>query len=88
MDTLLNYYTSADTFGEDTILDYLDPNKEVSTIYAEVPFTNFGFAASVCIVYLAFVVFGSAIMKFLPPIDPYALKFIYNLSQMILCSCT
>ena len=37
---------------------------------------------------VSFVVFGSIIWKlpFVPKIDPYPLKFFYNMSQMMLCA--
>jgi hypothetical protein len=37
---------------------------------------------------VSFVVFGSLLFKlpFVPKIDPYPLKFFYNMSQMMLCA--
>jgi len=86
MNALLDLYDKLDAIGEDSILAYLDPEKQVSQTTAHLPFTNFGFAAFVCIAFLLFVVVGSTVMRFLPALNPYPLKFVYNLSQMILCA--
>jgi GNS1/SUR4 family len=51
------------------------------------PFTDFPTAFNIALAYLLFVFVGSMIMKAgVPAIDPYPIKFIYNVSQIILCS--
>merc|ERR1719491_1647128 len=50
-------------------------------------FTDFSTAGTIAIGYVHFVVIGSIIMKSgVSAIDPYPLKFIYNVSQIMLCS--
>lgn len=76
-----------DSIGEG-ILSWADPNNDVRG-YTEGWFlTDFRSAALVAIYYVAFVVVGSAIMKsgVLPAMDPYPIKFFYNISQIMLCS--
>ena len=48
--------------------------------------TDFPSAVTMAIAYLAFVGIGSQVMKSMPAIDPYPIKFIYNVSQIMLCS--
>jgi len=80
-----NLFASIDSLG-DSFINYLDPSKSVSQTTKDFPFTSSSFAFLVASAYLAFVLLGSIFMKFLPPIDPYPLKFVYNLSQIVLCS--
>jgi elongation of very long chain fatty acids protein 4 len=49
--------------------------------------TDFSSAVTIAGAYLAFVIVGSAVMKAgVPAIDPYPIKFIYNVSQIMLCA--
>ena len=49
--------------------------------------TDFATAFNIALAYFLFVVIGSAIMKAgLPAMDPYAIKFVYNVSQIMLCA--
>jgi hypothetical protein len=49
--------------------------------------TEFSTAFSIALAYFLFVVVGSAIMKAgVPAIDPYPIKFVYNVSQIMLCA--
>merc|ERR1712176_1325917 len=50
--------------------------------------TDFPTAFNIALAYLAFVFIGSKAMHTLnvPAIDPYPIKFIYNVSQIMLCS--
>jgi hypothetical protein len=49
--------------------------------------TEFSTAFSIALAYFLFVVVGSVIMKAgLPAIDPYPIKFVYNVSQIMLCA--
>lgn len=51
------------------------------------PLTDFATAFNIALAYLAFVVIGSAIMKMgVPAMDPYPIKFFYNVSQIMLCA--
>jgi elongation of very long chain fatty acids protein 4 len=73
---------------EASVLGAVDPTGKVQSLTAGWWLADFSSAAYVVIVYLLFVTFGSALFsqKFMPAIDPYPLKFFYNLSQMMLCS--
>jgi len=71
----------------DKILNYADPEGAFSGATKGWLFTDFKVAACVAGAYLAFVAVGSTLMKAgLPAMDPYPLKFIYNVSQIMLCS--
>lgn len=49
--------------------------------------TDFSSAFTIALVYFLFVVIGSSIMKLgVPAMDPYPIKFIYNVSQIMLCA--
>ena len=49
--------------------------------------TDFATAFSVALGYFLFVVIGSTIMKAgVPAMDPYPIKFFYNVSQIMLCA--
>jgi len=75
-----------DEIGE-KILKYADPEDAFSGATKDWLFTDFKFAATVVAVFLTFVAVGSTLMKAgLPAMDPYPLKFIYNVSQIMLCS--
>lgn len=72
----------------DSILEWADSEKQFRG-YTEGWFlTDFTSAATVASVYVGFVIIGSAVMKYsgLPAMDPYPLKFIYNVSQIMLCA--
>lgn len=72
----------------DSILAWADSEKQFRG-YTEGWFlTDFTSAATVASVYVGFVIIGSAVMKYsgLPAMDPYPLKFIYNVSQIMLCA--
>ena len=50
--------------------------------------TDFKSAVSIALIYVTFVLVGSAIMKlsFIPPMSLYPIQFIYNVSQIFLCA--
>ena len=48
--------------------------------------TDFPSAFNIALAYFLFVVVGSQVMKFLPAIDPYPIKFFYNVSQIMICA--
>lgn len=76
-----------DSIG-DAILTWADPNNKFRGYTEGWPLTDFPTAMGIAIAYLTFVIVGSAIMKSdsIPAMDPYALKFVYNFSQIMLCS--
>jgi len=48
--------------------------------------TDFSSAFTIALAYVLFVAIGSQVMNFLPAIDPYPIKFLYNVSQIMLCA--
>lgn len=48
--------------------------------------TDFASAFTIALVYFLFVVIGSRVMQVMPAIDPYPIKFFYNVSQIMLCA--
>jgi elongation of very long chain fatty acids protein 4 len=51
------------------------------------PLTDFPTAFSIALAYFLFVVLGTVIMKLgIPAMDPYPIKFVYNVSQIMLSS--
>ena len=49
--------------------------------------TDFPTAFNIALAYFAFVMIGSFVMKMgVPALDPYPIKFVYNVSQIMLCS--
>lgn len=51
------------------------------------PLAQSEFAFAIALGYVVFVIFGSVIMRFLPPIGGlYSFKFFYNIIQVMLCS--
>mmetsp|Transcript_12556 Transcript_12556/g.19124 ORF Transcript_12556/g.19124 Transcript_12556/m.19124 type:complete len:278 (+) Transcript_12556:69-902(+) len=82
-----SYLTTMDQVGE-TFLVWADPENKFRGPTEGWPLTEFRTAMSIAIAYLAFVLIGSTLMKGLnlPAIDPYPLKFVYNVSQIMLCA--
>jgi elongation of very long chain fatty acids protein 4 len=75
-----------DSIG-DKILQFFDPDDNFAGSTKGWPFTSFSAAISIAVGYLLFVFIGSFIMKAgVPAIDPYPLKFVYNVSQIFLCA--
>lgn len=49
--------------------------------------TDFASAFNIALAYFLFVMVGSTIMKMgVPAMDPYPIKFVYNVSQIMLCA--
>lgn len=49
--------------------------------------TDFASAFNIALAYFLFVVIGSSVMKAgVPAMDPYPIKFVYNVSQIMLCA--
>lgn len=81
------YMSTAEAIGE-SILSWADPDNKFRGYTEGWPLTDFSTALGIALVYLTFVVLGSLIMKSdaIPAIDPYPIKFFYNVSQIMLCS--
>uniref|UniRef100_A0A7S4JGP6 Elongation of fatty acids protein n=2 Tax=Odontella aurita TaxID=265563 RepID=A0A7S4JGP6_9STRA len=80
------YLNTMDSIGE-SILNWADPDNQFRG-YTEGWFlTDFRTAGSIALAYVAFVVIGSAVMKSgVAAMDPYPIKFFYNVSQIMLCA--
>lgn len=81
-----SYLAKMDALGE-SILQMIDPEKQWLGYTEGWAFTQFSVAGTIALAYVAFVVIGSTVMKSgVAAIDPYPLKFVYNVSQIMLCS--
>lgn len=80
------YLKQLDEFGL-AILDYTDPDNKLRGPTQGWFMVDFRSAALVAIAYVTFVFVGSMLFKIkaVPAINPYPLKFFYNLSQVLLC---
>ncbi|KAL3660921.1 hypothetical protein V7S43_013937 [Phytophthora oleae] len=84
---LENYYEWANT-TEIKVLGWVDPEGgwKVHPM-AHYPLANFASVFAICVGYVLFVVFGSALMKLgVPAIKMSPIQFIYNPIQVIACS--
>lgn len=80
------YFSYMDKVGE-TILEHIDPKNEYSGYTKGWPLTDFSTAITIALGYLLLIVVGTAVMKHgVDAIDPYPIKFIYNVSQIMACS--
>jgi len=79
------YISTLNTLG-DSILTAADPGGDFSGYTKGWAFTDFPTAFNIAFAYLAFVFIGSKVMPGLPALDPYPIKFIYNVSQIMLCA--
>lgn len=80
------YISAMDAVGE-SILAWADPDSKFIGHTKGWAFTEFSTAISIAFLYLIFVAVGSTVMKAgVPAIDPYPIKFIYNVSQIFLCA--
>lgn len=70
----------------DAIINWNDPDGRFRGDREGWWLCDFRSAGTIALVYIAFVVVGSQVMNFLPAIDPYPIKFIYNVSQIFLCA--
>ncbi|DBA04129.1 TPA: hypothetical protein N0F65_004237 [Lagenidium giganteum] len=88
MATLLESYVAWADAMELRILDWVDPNGGHKLHpMANYPLANFATIYAICTGYLAFVIFGTLIMKMgVPAFNTSALQFIYNPTQVIVCS--
>jgi elongation of very long chain fatty acids protein 4 len=80
------YTRTLESVGE-SILGWADPENNFRGYTEGWPMTDFPTAFNCAVAYLVFVFVGSAIMKAgVAPIDPYPIKFFYNVSQIMLCA--
>jgi len=80
------YFDTMDAVGE-TIITWVDTDSQFTGFTKGWAFTDFRTAITIAVIYLLFVSLGSTAMKMgLPTMDPYPIKFIYNVSQIFLCA--
>lgn len=79
------YFSAMDSIG-DAIIAWSDPDNNFRGETADWWLCDFRSAGTIALVYLAFVGIGSVVMPSLPAMDPYPIKFIYNVSQIFLCA--
>jgi len=79
-------YTAALESLGDSILEAADPGGNFSGFTKGWWLTDFPTAFNIAFAYLAFVFIGSKVMPHIGAIDPYPIKFIYNVSQIMLCA--
>eukprot|EP01083_Nonionella_stella_P078200 213859_1 len=80
------YLNAMDSIG-DSLIQALDPTNEFTGHTKGWPFTDFSTAISIAFAYVAFVFVGFSVMKSgVPAMDPYYVKFAYNVSQIFLCA--
>lgn len=79
------YNNAMDKVG-DAILDWSDPENQFRGASKDWWLCDFRSAGTIAIAYVTFVVVGSKVMNFMPAMDPYPIKFIYNVSQIFLCA--
>ena len=82
---LEQYYNFMDKLGE-AIIEWSDPENLFRANRDDWWLCDFRSAGTIALAYVAFVVIGKQVMQFLSPIDPYPIKFIYNVSQIFLCA--
>jgi len=82
-----SYIATLNNYG-DQIIAWADPGTKFGGFTQGWPLTDFATAITIAIAYLAFVLLGSLVMKGanVPAFDPYPIKFIYNVSQIMLCA--
>jgi len=79
------YTATLESVGEH-IIQWADPEDQFSGFTKGWWLTDFASAFNIALVYILFVVIGSQVMKSLPAVDPYPIKFFYNVSQIMLCA--
>lgn len=82
----MDEYTAALESIGDSILLWADPEGQFTGYTKGWFLTDFPSAFNIALAYFLFVVVGSQVMKFLPAIDPYPIKFFYNVSQIMICA--
>lgn len=88
MDEFIKIYREVITGLGDQIITWARPESwPVSGPTSTWPLVQFEVAFTIALCYILFVVFGSLIMYFLPPVPGlYGFKFVYNIVQVMLCS--
>eukprot|EP00984_Skeletonema_dohrnii_P017355 scaffold7881_cov67-Skeletonema_dohrnii-CCMP3373.AAC.1 len=83
----MNAYNNAmDKIGA-AIINWSDPSGTWQADREGWWLCDFRSAITVAIIYVTFVLVGSTVMKSgVPAIDPYPIKFVYNVSQIFLCA--
>jgi elongation of very long chain fatty acids protein 4 len=84
---LQSYYDWAEA-TELKLFEWVDPNGAYKVHpQADYPLANFASVYAICVGYLLFVIFGTALMKAgVPALNTSALQFVYNPLQVIVCS--
>jgi len=80
----MDFFEFLDRCGS-AIIDWADP-EEIFRAHGDWFLCDFRSAGTIALAYLAFVCIGCAIMQFLPAMDPYPIKFVYNVSQIFMCA--
>jgi len=83
--TMEEYTATLDSIGDSLIL-WADPESLFTGHTKGWFMTDFPSAFNIALAYLLFVLIGSQVMKVLPAIDPYPIKFFYNVSQIMVCA--
>jgi len=79
------YNKLMDNIG-DAIINWTDPDGSFRGKRDDWWLCDFRSAGTIAIAYLAFVLIGKQVMPNLPAMDPYPIKFVYNVSQIFLCA--
>lgn len=79
------YISTLDSVG-DSLVKWADPEGQFTGYTKDWPLTDFATAFNIALAYLLFVAIGSQVMANRPAIDPYPIKFFYNVSQIMLCA--
>mmetsp|Transcript_26485 Transcript_26485/g.56758 ORF Transcript_26485/g.56758 Transcript_26485/m.56758 type:complete len:270 (+) Transcript_26485:77-886(+) len=79
-------YASTLNYVGDSILLWFDPEGQFGGYTKGWWLTDFASAFTIALAYVLFVTIGSKVMKDKPAIDPYPIKFFYNVSQIMLCA--
>lgn len=82
----MDAYTATLEYIGDSIIGWADPDQQFTGFTKGWWLTDFPSAFNIVVAYLSFVAIGSRVMKVLPAIDPYPIKFFYNVSQIMLCA--
>merc|ERR1712003_26396 len=80
-----SYFMAMDSLGQE-LKTWADPEGDFSGYTKGWAFTEFRTAITIAVAYVFFAVAGPVVMKGLPVIDPYPIKFFYNVTQIFLCA--
>jgi len=80
-------YTQIMEKAGDEILSIFDPEDRFGGFTKGWPLTDFSAAITIALVYVFITIIATAFMKAgIPALDPYPIKFIYNVSQIFACA--